>query len=78
MCDATDTEETPEKEAPDSHTAPPGHSIAGHRVHGWCSKCPGREVWEELHAWRARDNEAQDGPPATDRAPHPSKEAARG
>lgn len=38
---------------------PPGHSNISHRVHGWCSKCPGREIWEELHAWRIREMCAQ-------------------
>lgn len=64
---------------PLQHTAPPGHSRAGHRVHGWCSLCPGREVWEELQAWRARDNKATDGTPGVpDRATPPSKEGVRG
>lgn len=67
------------KEPPKLHTAPPGHSRAGHRVHGWCSMCPGRELWEELLAWRRRDNALADDSPAPDRAPHPSREvAARG
>lgn len=61
------------------HTAPPGHSRAGHRRFGWCSKCPGREVWEELVAWRARDNNTADGSSGTpDRAVPPSKEVERG
>ncbi|HLL37261.1 MAG TPA: hypothetical protein VK545_25985 [Streptomyces sp.] len=37
--------------------APPGHSIAAHRAHGWCSHCPGRTPAEEVIAWRARENE---------------------
>lgn len=73
MCD-----ETPSPAPPPLHTAPPGHSRAGHRVHGWCSRCPGREVWEELLAWRTRANEQADETPTPDRAVAPSQEAARG
>lgn len=58
--------------------APPGHSRAGHRAHGWCSACKDREVWEELHAWRARDNQQQSTPPPADRVPVPGEEAGRG
>ncbi|WP_399879965.1 hypothetical protein ACGH7X_00065 [Streptomyces sp. BBFR51] len=74
MCDATD-ELTIEK-PPKVHVAPPGHSRAGHRVHGWCSRCPGRELWEELLAWRTRDNELHDDADAKapDRVAHPSRE----
>ncbi len=67
------------KQPPREHQAPPGHSRAGHRVHGWCSRCPGREVWEELLAWRLRDNEvADDYSGIPDRAPYPSREADHG
>ncbi|MFF4900447.1 hypothetical protein [Streptomyces sp. NPDC001068] len=59
------------------HDAPPGHSLIAHQVHGWCSACPGVELWEELHACRQHQRAAQDNPPATDRAPHPSPEVAR-
>lgn len=31
---------------------PLGHSIPSHRVHGWCSHCPGRSMPEELAAWQ--------------------------
>ncbi|WP_328434571.1 hypothetical protein [Streptomyces sp. NBC_00425] len=75
MCD---TEEQPKPSPPPLHTAPPGHSRAGHRVFGWCSRCTGREVWEELLAWRTRQNQADDRSEAPDRATAPSKEAARG
>ncbi|MEW2568329.1 hypothetical protein [Streptomyces sp. NPDC047070] len=61
-----------------SATAPPSHSRAGHRVHGWCSMCPDREVWEELQAWRARENGRHDITPAPDRVPSPSEVASRG
>lgn len=66
-------------EPPPLYEAPVGHSRAGHRVHGWCSVCPDREVWEELVAWRARENRANDeadGIP--DRVTPPSKEGERG
>lgn len=63
---------------PPVHTAPPGHSRAGHRQFGWCSRCAGREVWEELLAWRQRDNAGHDQGPAPDRALPPSKEGTRG
>jgi hypothetical protein len=73
-----DDQAQPKPEPPPLHTAPPSHSRAGHRVHGWCSRCPGREVWEELLAWRTRANNKDDESAAPDRAPHPSKEASRG
>lgn len=38
-------------------SAPPGHSVAGHRVFGWCALCPGRSRAKELTAWRAHDQE---------------------
>ncbi|MCX4458663.1 hypothetical protein OOK58_42910 [Streptomyces sp. NBC_01728] len=72
MCDATD--EPTSEDPPKLHVAPPGHSRAGHRAFGWCSRCPGREVWEELLAWRQRDNEAVDESAAPDRVTHPSGE----
>ncbi|MGW3736659.1 hypothetical protein [Streptomyces sp. NPDC005148] len=31
---------------------PLGHSIPAHRVHGWCSHCPGRSLAEEVAAWQ--------------------------
>lgn len=40
--------------------APPGHSRSSHRVHGYCSFCPGIELWEELVAWRVRENEREE------------------
>ncbi|MFD9903913.1 hypothetical protein [Streptomyces sp. NPDC059063] len=78
MCDTADDDKPAREEPPTVHVAPPGHSRAGHRVHGWCSRCPGREVWEELLAWRLRENESADESPAPDRAPAPSREATRG
>lgn len=60
------------------HKAPLGHSRAGHRVHGWCSLCPGREVWEELLAWRTRENDQHDEASTPDKAVPPSKEVERG
>lgn len=53
-------------------TTPPGHSTISHRVHGWCSKCSGREVWEELHAWRTRERRAQGEPVPPQRPEDPS------
>ena len=52
---------------PLDHLAPPGHSRAAHGVHGYCSACPGIELWEELLAWRAREN-ASHGSSLPDRA----------
>ncbi|MEU7323408.1 hypothetical protein ABZ682_23080 [Streptomyces griseoviridis] len=54
-----------------TRTAPLGHSISSHRVHGYCSLCRGRTVAEELAAWQiheqARYEAAQLGPtPAPD------------
>ena len=43
---------------------PLGHSIPSHRVHGWCSHCPGRSVFEELAAWQVG---AMDRPDEMDR-----------
>lgn len=40
----------------DPHTAPPGHSLAAHRVHGWCAVCPSRTALEELVEWRIHEN----------------------
>ena len=40
---------------------PPGHSRPAHRVHGWCSHCPGRTVAEELAAWHVHED-ARDTP----------------
>jgi len=71
------TDAEPELPAP-VPVAPPGHSRAGHRTFGWCSMCPDREVWEELAAWRARNNRKHDDTTTSDRAPQPSEEAARG
>lgn len=42
---------------------PLGHSIPSHRVHGWCSHCPGRSMAEELGAWQVG---AMDRPATTD------------
>ncbi|WP_331731853.1 hypothetical protein OG298_45225 (plasmid) [Streptomyces sp. NBC_01005] len=36
----------------DSREIPLGHSIPAHRVHGWCSHCPGRSLAEEVAAWQ--------------------------
>ncbi|PWI15970.1 hypothetical protein DI272_18725 [Streptomyces sp. Act143] len=75
MSDGTD--ELTVVEQPKLHVAPPGHSRAGHRAFGWCSRCPGREVWEELLAWRQRDNQAIDETPTPDRVTVPSREAEK-
>ena len=79
----TDVEETTTEDQepefpPPVFNAPPQHSRAGHRAFGWCSMCPGRELWEELVAWRARSNRKHDESVIPDRAVAPSKEAARG
>ncbi|MFJ3249079.1 hypothetical protein [Streptomyces sp. NPDC086782] len=37
------------------YRAPLGHSVAAHRVHGWCSRCPERTSDEELIAWRTHE-----------------------
>ncbi|WP_411092308.1 hypothetical protein [Streptomyces sp. 049-1] len=67
-----DTPTTPETAAPNGRPleelAPPGHSHIAHRVHGWCSKCPDTEVWEELLAWRQRERAALPDAPYTDLA----------
>jgi hypothetical protein len=70
------TETTPNGRPPE-RTAPPGHSLIAHQVHGWCSKCPDVELWEELLAWRQRERARVDDAPFTDRAPEPSPEVAR-
>ncbi|MGW3971199.1 hypothetical protein ACWEFD_18105 [Streptomyces ardesiacus] len=57
--------------------APPSHSLIAHQVHGWCSKCPGIEVWEELFAWRQRERAAHPDGPFTDLAPAASREVER-
>ncbi len=62
MPDTTPTGRPVNRTAPNGRpleaTAPYGHSTASHRAHGYCSACPGIEMWEELVAWRARDNAA--------------------
>ncbi|MGW2951514.1 hypothetical protein [Streptomyces eurythermus] len=72
MCDAPD--ELTITEPPKLHVAPPGHSRAGHRAFGWCSRCPDREVWEELLAWRQRDNRDVGEGSAPDQMPYSSRE----
>jgi hypothetical protein len=39
-----------------SNEAPLGHSIAAHRVFGWCSHCKEHGVAEEVGAWRIREH----------------------
>ncbi|MFD3612375.1 hypothetical protein ACFWXA_30775 [Streptomyces atroolivaceus] len=36
----------------DTSTAPLGHSVSAHRVHGWCSHCRDHGLAEEVAAWR--------------------------
>ena len=54
---------------PNSHEIPLGHSTPAHRVHGWCSHCPGRSVAEEVAAWQvdALDRTATTAPGGDDR-----------
>jgi hypothetical protein len=70
-------QDTPPNGRPPGHTAPPGHSRSAHRVHGFCSACPGVELWEELVAWRRRENSRHDAEDTPDRATHPSREGER-
>lgn len=70
------TDHTAPNGRPLEHTTPLGHFIAAHRALGFCSACPGIELWEELVAWRARENDAHGHGP-NDRAPHPSREGER-
>ncbi|AIV35609.1 hypothetical protein [Streptomyces sp. CCM_MD2014] len=62
---------------PLDHTGPPGHWRPAHRVHGWCSACPGIEPWEELVAWRLWEDErhrnARPETPAGDDYPGPEE-----
>lgn len=44
-------------EPTDPHTAPIGHSISAHRVHGWCSHCSDHTPAHEVIAWRTREAE---------------------
>jgi hypothetical protein len=46
----------------DVQAAPPGHSAAAHRAHGWCAFCPGRTVMDEVGAWRSQESDAEAGP----------------
>lgn len=39
--------------------APPGHSAAAHRVHGWCFTCKDRTPGDEALAWRGWAAERQ-------------------
>lgn len=38
------------------HEAPPSHSRASHRVHGWCWHCREHTPYKEITAWRTREN----------------------
>jgi hypothetical protein len=40
----------------DGEAAPWGHSTAAHRAHGFCSDCHDRSTFDELVAWRVREN----------------------
>ncbi|MFD3978262.1 hypothetical protein ACFWR6_06715 [Streptomyces griseus] len=51
------------------YEAPPGHSVAAHRTHGWCSHCGGRSPAVEVVAWRrdaAERHAADSGPLSTE------------
>ncbi|MFJ6565506.1 hypothetical protein ACIQMV_37830 [Streptomyces sp. NPDC091412] len=39
------------------YQAPLGHSVASHRVHGWCSHCTDHYPVEEMVAWRHHEND---------------------
>ena len=54
---------------PLDHTGPLGHWRSAHHVHGWCADCPGIEPWQELMAWRLREDAAG----TTDQASEPSR-----
>jgi hypothetical protein len=77
----TPTTQAPGEAAPNGRPlevkAPPGHSLIAHQVHGWCSKCDGIELWEELFAWRNRERARLTDDPFTDVAPAPSREGER-
>lgn len=47
---------TPARAPLDGEGAPWGHSLAAHRVHGWCADCPGRDLAAEAVAWRVHEN----------------------
>jgi hypothetical protein len=62
---------------PLDHTGPLGHWRAAHRVHGWCAACPDIDPWEELWAWRLREDALHAAAGTTDQATDPSREGAR-
>lgn len=77
----TPVTDTPPQTAPNGRPplaqAPPGHSLIAHQVHGWCARCPGIELWEELYAWRNRERAHLVDAPFTDVAPAASREGER-
>ncbi|MER5699479.1 hypothetical protein ACWDBO_48905 [Streptomyces mirabilis] len=58
-------------------TAPLGHSIPSHRVHGYCSHCQGRTVAEELAAWQVHE-QARHGIAQLGSTPAPDCQTADG
>lgn len=62
---------------PLDHTGPPGHWRSAHRVHGYCSACPGIEPWEELVAWRVREDRLHDAQHRPQQAARPTREGDR-
>lgn len=49
----------------------------GLRVHGWCADCRGIEPWQELMAWRLREDNLHQAAGPTDRPARPSRERER-
>lgn len=62
---------------PLDHTGTLGHWRSAHRVHGWCAVCPGIEPWEELMAWRLREDARHHAARTGDQAAHTSGEGER-
>lgn len=63
---------------PLDHTGTLGHWRAAHRVHGYCADCPGIEPWQELMAWRLREDALHHAAAGTpDQATEPSREGDR-
>lgn len=55
-----DRDDPPEERPQGGGAAPLGHSIAAHRVFGWCSHCKEHGVAEEVGAWRIREHRLQE------------------
>lgn len=55
-------------------SVPLGHSIPAHRVHDWCSHCPGRSLAEEVAAWQVDAQARHKAEKATETVTEPAQD----